>query len=111
MQRSSNAPWQMETSSVAYQPQIDLASGRVVGVEALARWSHPRLGEVSPEEFIPVAENTGAIWGLTTSVLQRSLSETGADAPQPAGPSARRQPFGPLPATTTSSQGCSAASS
>jgi diguanylate cyclase (GGDEF)-like protein len=62
---------------VAYQPQVDLASGCVVGVEALARWSHPRLGEVSPEEFIPVAENTGAIWGLTTSVLQRSLSEMG----------------------------------
>jgi diguanylate cyclase (GGDEF)-like protein len=62
---------------VAYQPQVDLADGQVVGVEALARWSHLRLGEVSPEEFIPVAENTGVIWTLTTSVLQRALSEMG----------------------------------
>ena len=60
---------------VAYQPQVDLLSGEVVSVEALARWSHPRLGEVSPEEFIPICESVGLIWELTQSVLTRSLAE------------------------------------
>ena len=44
-----------------YQPQISLASGAVIGVEALARWRHPVHGLVSPAEFIPIAESTGLI--------------------------------------------------
>ncbi len=50
---------------LVYQPQFDLGSGRVVGLEALARWNHSRLGSVSPAEFVPLAENRGFIRSLT----------------------------------------------
>jgi diguanylate cyclase (GGDEF)-like protein len=58
-----------------YQPQIDLISGQVIGAEALIRWRDPELGEVSPAQFIPVAEETGFIiaigdWVLGQAVLQ-----------------------------------------
>ncbi|ERJ20788.1 two-component system chemotaxis family CheB-CheR fusion protein [Salinisphaera shabanensis E1L3A] len=60
---------------LVYQPQFDLGSGRVVGLEALARWNHPRLGPISPEEFVPMAESRGCIraftrWALTTACRQ-----------------------------------------
>ena len=46
---------------LVYQPKLDLASGRVTGVEALMRWKHPSLGMISPLQFIPIAEDTGLI--------------------------------------------------
>lgn len=54
-----------------YQPKIDVASGVVVGVEALIRWNHPRLGFVSPGQFIPIAEDSGLIIPIGEWMMMR----------------------------------------
>ncbi|WP_460794781.1 sensor domain-containing protein [Nocardioides pacificus] len=61
-----------------YQPIVDLTSGRVVGVEALARWHHPRHGVVSPDRFVVLAEETGLAPELDRWALRRALREAGA---------------------------------
>ncbi|WNB87184.1 bifunctional diguanylate cyclase/phosphodiesterase [Cellulomonas sp. ATA003] len=58
-----------------YQPKVDLASGVVTSVEALVRWTHPVLGPVPPDVFIPVAESTGLIDELTRTVLRQALDQ------------------------------------
>jgi predicted signal transduction protein with EAL and GGDEF domain len=58
-----------------YQPKIDLAHGRVTGVEALVRWQHPSRGTVPPGAFISAAEGTGLITRLTDHVLDLALSQ------------------------------------
>ncbi len=60
---------------VVFQPKVDLASGRVVGVEALARWRHPTLGPIPPERFVPAAEQNGLIDELTSRVLDLAADE------------------------------------
>ena len=60
---------------MVYQPQVDLRSGALTGVEALARWEHPRRGLVSPGEFIPIAEHARIIRHLTLLALETALSE------------------------------------
>ena len=61
--------------AVHYQPKADAHSGRVTGMEALVRWYHPRRGNISPEEIIRVAEQTGLIRPLTLFVLAQALRQ------------------------------------
>jgi len=58
-----------------YQPQVDLVTGRPVGVEALLRWNHPERGLIPPDEFIPVAERTELIRPLTAFVFSAAITQ------------------------------------
>ncbi len=63
---------------VYYQPIYTIATGKIEGVEALARWHHPALGEISPSKFIPLAEEIGLIDKLCEQVLRRGCREIGS---------------------------------
>lgn len=61
-----------------FQPKVDTQSCALQGVEALARWSHPTLGMVPPDEFIPIAESTGLIHALTLSIMEQAFAQCAA---------------------------------
>ena len=60
---------------LVYQPRIELATGRCIGAEALLRWRHPRLGDVSPAEFIPIIEQTSLARPATQWVLDAAMDQ------------------------------------
>ncbi len=64
-----------KTLSLVYQTQHDLNTGKVIGVEALSRWHHPELGQVSPIQFIAIAERIGMIKQLTEHVLKTACTQ------------------------------------
>lgn len=82
---SLNKRWEMETDlcdaveagaiTIAYQPIARLTDGSIVGVEALARWFHPKWGHVPPSDFIPLAEEIGVIHKLGAHIMEKSCQQ------------------------------------
>jgi len=64
-----------EELELFYQPQVTVATGQIVGVEALVRWNHPRLGQLTPGAFLPAAERTGVIVPLGAWVLDKACQQ------------------------------------
>ena len=64
--------------AVAYQPIVELDSGAIIGTEALMRWSHPKRGDIPPNEFIPMAEENGQILDLGRWILETACRQTRA---------------------------------
>jgi diguanylate cyclase (GGDEF)-like protein len=73
--RAAVEPGQFE---LAYQPQVDLVTGEVLGAEALVRWCHPTRGLLTPDSFLPVAEETGLVVPLDLHVLRTALAQVAA---------------------------------
>src|SRR5947209_3979124 len=61
--------------SLVFQPKVEIASGRLAGVEALTRWTHPVLGPVEPCRFVPLAERFGLIDQLTDWLVRTGLKQ------------------------------------
>lgn len=76
METSMRRAIEREQFELYYQPQIDVASGAIIGAEALIRWNHPDLGMISPAHFIPLAEESGLIQSIGEWVLRTACKQT-----------------------------------
>jgi diguanylate cyclase (GGDEF)-like protein len=75
VERDLRAAIENEQFRVLYQPQVDLRTGKVVGVEALVRWDHPQRGLLTPADFLSLAEDTGLIVPIGNWVLEEALRQ------------------------------------
>ncbi len=75
LERELRQAFAADQFTVHYQPQRDLRSGEIVGIEALLRWRHPRRGMVRPSEFVGLAEDIGLIGPLTERVLEQACRQ------------------------------------
>lgn len=64
-----------QSLDVLYQPKVDVQTNEIIGAEALLRWNHPERGCIEPDEFIPLAEQTGLIKPLTSWVLEKAVQQ------------------------------------
>jgi len=78
MERRLRRALEREEFVLHYQPMVEIATGRLVGAEALVRWNHPQRGLLAPDAFIPAAEESGLIRGIGEWTLEHALSQIGA---------------------------------